>query len=133
MLLDALSQDNRGTALLWLWPLGGVCLLLSALLLAAGSGFGRFLALGATLTLAAVPVMLAGLAARVALGFVDTGPDDRLVEEFLAIGRQLTALPIRNALSLGAAGLAVALPAALLGALFDRSVRRPAPDEDPAL
>ena len=132
-LLDALSRDNHGTAVLWLWPLGGVCLLLSALLLAAGAGFGRFLALGAALMLAAVPVLLAGLAARLALGFVDAGRDDPLVEEFLAIGRQLTALPIRNALWLGAAGLAVALPAALLGALFDRSIRRTATGEEPAL
>jgi hypothetical protein len=117
----------------WLWPLGGLCLLLSALLLAAGAGFGRFLALGSALVLAAAPVLLVGLAARFALGFVDFFPDDRLVEELLAIGRRLTMLPIRNAMWLGGAGLAIALPAALLRALFDRSVRRPPPGEEPAL
>lgn len=132
-LLDGLSRDNHGTAVVWLWPLGAACLLLGALLLAAGAGFGRFLALGAALVLAAVPVLLAGLAARLAFGFVDAGPDDRLLEEFLAIGRQLAALPVRNALWLGAAGVAIALPAALLGALFNHSVRHSTPGEEPVL
>ena len=129
--LDGLSVENHETAVLWLWPLGGACLLLGALLLVAASGFGRFVAVGVALVAAAVPVLLGGLAARLALSFVDAGPDDRLVEEFLAIARGLTTLPVRNALWLAAAGVAVALPGALLAALFDRSVRRP-PSERPA-
>ena len=131
-LLNGLSSDNHDTAVVWLWPLGGACLLLGALLLALSAGFGRFLALGVALVVAAIPVLLAGLVARVALEFVDAGPDDRLAAEFVAIGRHLAGLPVRNALWLGAAGIALALPAALLGALFDRSVRRPAPGEEPA-
>lgn len=135
-LLDGLSSDNHGAAVVWLWPLGAVCLALAAALLALGRDFGRFVALGVVLVVAAAPVLLAGVAARLALGFVDgstaTGtalpPGDVVVDEFTAIGRQLAGLPIRNALWLAAAGVAIALPAALLGALFDRSVRRPAPE-----
>ena len=128
-LLNGLSSDNHDTAVVWLWPLGGACLLLGALLLVLAAGFGRFLALGVALMVAATPVLLAGLVARLALELVDAGPDDRLAAEFVAIGRQLAALAVRNALWLGAAGIALAVPAALLGALFDRSVRRPAQGE----
>ena len=128
-LLNGLSSDNHGTAVVWLWPLGGACLLLGALLLSLAGGLGRFIALGAALTAAAVPVLLAALAARLALGFVDAG--EPLVEEFVSIGRQLAALPLRNALWVAAAGVAVALPAAVLNAFFERSVRRPAPHDTP--
>ena len=136
-LLDGLSSDNHGAAVVWLWPVGVVCLALAAALLALGRDFGRFVALGVVLVAAAAPVLLAGVAARFALGFVDGSeatvtalpPGDAVIDEFTAMGRQLAGLPIRNALWLAAAGVAIALPAALLGALFDRSVRRPASGE----
>ena len=128
-LLNGLSSDNHGAAVVWLWPLGVACLLLGAALLTLARGLGRFVALGVVLTAAAVPVLLAALAARLALTFVDGG--EPLVEEFVAIGDQLVALPLRNALWVAAAGVAVALPAAVLNALFDRSVRRPAASEPP--
>ena len=125
-LLDNLSSDNHGTAVVLLWPLGALCLLLAALLLALTRGFGRFVALGVALFAAAVAVLLGGLAVRLALGLVDADPTDVLVEEFLSIGRDLAWLPVRNALWLAAAGVAVALPAALINAQFERLPRRPA-------
>jgi hypothetical protein len=126
--LETLSSDNHGALTVWLWPVGATCLVLVALMLAAGNGFGRFFALGVTLLLASLPVLLSALALRFALS-VAAPEGDRVVEEFVAIARQLTALPLRNALWTAGAGLAIAVPAAILDAVFERSVKRP-PSED---
>lgn len=127
LVLNTLSSDNHGRVTVWLWPAGAACLVLGALLLAAGSGFGRFVALGVTLMLASLPVLLAALALRFALAVA--APDgDRVVDEFVAIARQFTALPVRNALWTAGAGLAITVPVAILDAVFEHSVKRPPSD-----
>jgi hypothetical protein len=123
-LLEALSSDNHSTASVWLWPLGAVCLALGALLLAAGSGFTRFTALGAALIVAAVPVALGSLALRLVVDVAAPGGGDVIVDEFVAIARQFTALPLRNALWTLAGGAAIVVPSLVLNAIFDRSFRR---------
>ncbi len=125
-LLEALSSDNHSTASVWLWPLGAACLVLGALLLAAGAGFGRFIALGVVLIVAAVPVALGSLALRLAVDVAAPGGGDLIVDEFVAIARQFAALPLRNALWTLGGGVAILAPSMVLNALFDRSFRRPA-------
>ncbi|MEE8421326.1 MAG: hypothetical protein V3S31_00965 [Dehalococcoidia bacterium] len=127
LVLNTLSSDNHGRVTVWLWPAGAACLVLGALLLAAGIGFGRFVAFGVTLILGSLPVLLAALALRFALAVA--APDgDRVVDEFVAIARQFTALPVRNALWTAGAGLAIAVPVAILDAVFEHSVKRPPSD-----
>lgn len=125
-LLNALSSDNHSTAAVWLWPLGAACLALGALLLAAGAGFGRFIALGIALIVAAVPVALGSLALRLVVDVAAPGGGDLIVDEFVAIARQFTALPLRNALWMLGGGVAIVVPSLVLNAVFDRSFRRPA-------
>lgn len=130
--LETLSSDNHGALTVWLWPVGATCLVLGALMLAAGSGFGRFFALGVTLLFASLPVVLGTLALRFALS-VAAPEGDEVVDEFVAIARQLTALPLRNALWTAGAGLAIAVPAAILDAVFERSVKRLPSDDRVAI
>ncbi len=126
MLLELLSSDNHSTAAVWLWPLGAASLALGALLLAAGAGFGRFIGLGVALIVAAVPVALGSLALRLVVDVAAPGGGDVIVDEFVAIARQFTALPLRNALWTLGGGVAILLPSMVLNAVFDRSFRRPA-------
>lgn len=126
MLLQSLSSDNHSTAAVWLWPLGAASLALGALLLAAGAGFGRFIGLGVALIVAAVPVALGSLALRLVVDVAAPGGGDVIVDEFVAIARQFTALPLRNALWTLGGGVAILLPSMVLNAVFDRSFRRPA-------
>jgi hypothetical protein len=123
-LLESLSSDNHSTASVWLWPLGAACLALGALLLAAGSGFTRFTALGVALIVAAVPVALGSLALRLIVDVAAPGGGDVIVDEFVAIARQFTALPLRNALWTLGGGIAIVVPSLVLNAVFDRSFRR---------
>ena len=123
-LLEALSSDNHSTASVWLWPLGAACLALGALLLAAGSGFARFTALGMALITAAVPVAIGSLALRLVVDVAAPGGGDPIVDEFVAIARQFTALPLRNALWTLGGGAAIVVPSLVLNAVFDRSFRR---------
>lgn len=126
-LINVLSSSRHEDATLLVWPAGIATLALAVVLFALGRGFGRFFAVGAAIALAALPVLLLGLAIRAALTLFDLGPAGALGEEYRAIVQQLAWLPMRNALIAGSAGLAVAVPAAVLGALFARSTRRPAP------
>ena len=125
-MLDWLTSGRHSTAVVLLWPLGLVALALGGLVVWTARGFGRFIAPGLALVAAAVPLLAGVLAMRLALGFVADGPDDELFDEFVTLARELTRLPLHNALWAAGAGLAVVLPAALLDALFARSVRRPA-------
>lgn len=122
-LLDGLSRDNHEIAVMWLWPLGGACIVLGILLLAAGTQFVRFLALGLTMILASIPVLAVGIGARIALGSLEISPEDQFLNEFLTIGHQLATLPIRNSMWLGGAGVAIMLPSVFLRAVFERKTQ----------
>ena len=121
-LLDGLTADRHEGCAGFVRPFGLLCVLLGAALLVLGVGYGRFVRLGLVLVAAAVVVVVPAVALRVGLGFV--GDDDIVGEEARAIAQSLASGPVRNALLLGAAGLAVALPAALLDHLFEGSERR---------
>ena len=125
-MLDWLTSGRHSTAVVLLWPLGLAALVLGGLVVWTARGFGRFIAPGLALVAAAVPLLAGVLAMRLALSFVAGGPDDELFDAFVTLARELTRLPLHNALWTAGAGLAVVLPAALLDALFARSVRRPA-------
>ena len=122
--LNELSSDNHQQAVVALWLLGAACVALGGLLFAAGAGTGRVTAPGFAMTVAGVAALAGALIARLALGFVDADPGDRLVEEFTAIARDFSMLPIRNALWTAAAGVGLVLAARLIDAL---AARRSAP------
>ncbi len=124
-LLNLLSSDNHSAASFWLWPLGATALALGALLLATGSGFGRLIALGVAMVVGAAPVLIGGYALRLGLTMLAPDSGDPVVDEFVAIARQLTSLPIRNAMWTAGAGLAIVVPVAIVNAMFENSVRRP--------
>ncbi len=121
-LIDGLTEDRYDRWAGFVRPLGLLSVLLGAAVLVLGVGFGRFVRLGTVLVLAAVVVAVPAIALRVGLGFV--GDDDFLGDEARAIAQSLARGPVRNALWLAGAGVAIALPAALLDRLFEGSERR---------
>ena len=128
-LIDGLTADRHDRWAGLVRPLGLLSALLGAAVLVLGVGFGRFVRLGAVLAVAAALVLVPAVALREGLGFV--GDDDIVGDEALAIAQSLASGPVRNALWLAAAGVAIALPAALLDRLFEASERR-APSPSPA-
>jgi len=123
--LDGLTAENHDRWSGWQTTLVVLAALLGAAVLALPRGFGGVLGLGAALIAAGLAVAGAALGLRVALSLA--GGEGPLLDEYLRISRELTRIPLRNGLALAGAGVALALPAALLRALFERSVTRDAP------
>jgi hypothetical protein len=124
-LLDGLTVKSHDRWLGWRTPLVALAALLGAAVLALPRGFGGVLGLGAALLAAGLLLAGAAVGLRVALSLA--GGEGPLLDEYLRISRELTRIPLRNGLVLAAAGVALALPAALLRALFERSVTRESP------
>ena len=124
-LLDGLTAENHDRWSGWRTALVALAALLGAAVLALPRGFGGVLGLGAALLAAGLVVAGAALGLRVALSLA--GGEGPLLDEYLRISRELTSIPLRNGLVLAASGVALALPAALLRALFERSVTRESP------
>ncbi len=123
--MELLSATNHERAGLVLWPAGIAALVAAAGLLALGRGPGRLIALGVALTAAGVMVLL--FAGLIKVVVVVAGSDgSTLAEAFAAMARTLTWLPARNALLLGAGGLAIVVPALVARVILDRSVRETA-------
>ena len=121
-LIDGLTADRHDRWAGFVRPLGLLSVLLGAAVLVLGVGYGRFVRFGLVLVAAAVVVVVPAVALRVGLGVV--GDDDIVGDEARAIAQSLASGPVRNALWLAAAGVAIALPAALLDHLFEGSERR---------
>jgi len=116
-LIAALSSSNHRALGALVWPLGAVALVLGAAAVALGRGFARFVALGGAL------LVTAALAAAVALALrwtAETLGDDGsvLAAELTAVVAEVAWTPARHARWLAAAGLAIAIPALLLAAVF---------------
>jgi hypothetical protein len=123
-LVDGLTAARHDRWAEFVRPLGLLSVLLGAVVLVLGAGFGRLARLGLLLVAAAVLVLGPAIALRVGLSFV--GDDDVVGREARAIAQSLARGPVRNALWLAAAGLAIALPAAFLDRLTERVERRAA-------
>ena len=107
-----------------LWLFGAASIALAAALFYSARGFGRLIAPALALVAGALPVLAGAFALRLLLSMFEGGAGEPLLNEYVALARELTALPLRNALWLAAAGLALALPALLAQTMFDQSVRR---------
>ncbi len=119
-LLDSLTADNHDRWSRWRTALLVLATLLAAVVVVLPRGFGGVLGLGAALLAAGIVVAGGAIVLRIALSLA--GGEGPLLDEYLRISRELTRIPLRNGLVLAAAGVALALPAALLRALFERSV-----------
>lgn len=78
---------------------------LATALVGFGRGYGRLLALGVSVTLAAVPFLLLAVAARFALRLAADGLDDYVTDEFLSLAQELTWAPIRNGMIFSVGGV----------------------------
>ncbi len=124
LLLDGLTASRYESATGWLLPLGGVVLVLAAVVAVLARGFDRFVALGTALLLAGLGLAAGALLARLVLGFFGGGPEDALLDAYYGIASDLLGLPLRHGLWTTAAALAILVPALALRGLFGRSVRR---------
>ncbi len=105
--LGFLSDDTHGALRFAVWVLGGLSLVLGALVLLSTKGLGRVTALGACVLGAAVPSLAAVVAIR--WGFRSAAEDqhDYLVAQLLSLGNDAVWLPLRNCTILCLLGLAV--------------------------
>ena len=109
-------HDRMATAALVLGAVNGM-LVIAVLLL--GRGIRRFAGLGIVLVLAALPMLLGALAAWLLAGTMDSGTG--LTAQFAQLSRSLLGLPLRNALWLTGAGIALIVPVLLVDALLRQS------------
>ena len=76
--------------------LAALAALLTLGLTLASRGYGRLLALGLSIFLAATPFLVLAVAVRFAFRLAADGLDDYFASEFLELGQELTWAPIRN-------------------------------------
>ena len=110
-LLDLLASPLHEWAALLVWPLAIATLLLGGIVVASEQGTQRFARAGLQGAAGALPVLLGAVAVRLLADALAGGPDDLLLQELASITRSLAALPLRDALWLGAGGLAIAIAA----------------------
>jgi hypothetical protein len=124
--MELLSQSNHNRVDGLLQPLAILALLLAGVVLFLGQGFSRFSGLGLAMVGAAISVFLGALLLKFAIAFV--GSDGSAVaEEFSQLVDAVAWTPARNAIVLGAGGVALLVPASLLNWFFDHSFVRDAP------
>ena len=128
-LLDGLTAARHERWSGYAAPLGALSGALAAAALLLAVGLGRFVRLGGVAIAAAALVLAPAAAIWFGLGFVGGG--DAVGEEARAIARALLGGAVRNALWLGGAGLAVAVPAAILDRVFEDSPRLARPPREP--
>lgn len=116
-LLDTLTAAVHEPAALLAWVLGGLGAALAGALLTFGRA-GRLTRVAVGLVVGAIPVLVAALALRFALGAMSGGADDPMLQELIAIARTLTDVPFRDALFVLLGGFALVLPS------FARRFRR---------
>ena len=124
-LLDGLTTATHENWADWRTRLVVAAAVLGVAVAALPRGFNGVLGLGAALLGAGVLVAVGSLVLRVALSAASV--EGALLDEYLRIGRDLTLIPLRNGIVLGAAGAVLVLPAAMLRAFFERSEIRAPP------
>ena len=112
--MDLLRPTPHAVVVALTIALSAIAALLALGLVLAGRGYGRLLALGVAVSLAALLFFISAIALRFALRLAADGLDDYLAPEFLALGEELTWAPIRNGVifSVGG-GVLIALGATL--------------------
>ncbi len=113
------SMHDRITTTAWVLSAVNGVLIVAVLLL--GRGIRRFAGLGMVLVIAAAPMLLGALISWLVLGTMDSGAG--LTAQFAQLSRSLLSLPLRNALWLTGAGIALIVPVLVVDALLRRSRR----------
>ncbi|MSQ29982.1 MAG: hypothetical protein EXR68_05805 [Dehalococcoidia bacterium] len=109
-LIDGVTSAVHERVAMAACALGALGVVLTAVLLVMGRGFGRLSRIGIALSLGALPVLGTGLVLRFALGALAARAGDPMLDEFIAVARALTAVPLRDALWLLVGGLALVAP-----------------------
>lgn len=120
--LDSIGESMHDRATKAAWVLGGLSALLLAILIALGRGVRRFAGVGIVLVLVAAPTILGVLGSWFLVSRLDTGSG--VSAQFAEIMRSLLRLPMRNAVTLLAAGVALIVPVLIVDALLRRADRR---------
>lgn len=120
--LDSIGQSMHDRTTKAAWVLGAISALLLAAVVALGRGVRRFAGLGIVLVLVAAPTLIGVLLASFLVGRFDT--DSGLTSQFADIIRSLLRLPLRNAVALLAAGVALIVPVLAVDWLLRRADRR---------
>jgi hypothetical protein len=95
---------------------GLLCITLAALF----RGFARLVSVGAVVLVASFPLLAAGATVRLYVHFVSGSQTEYLQREFLAIGRGLAWIPIRDGLAVAALGALAVVIGAACAAWADR-------------
>ena len=114
--LGFLSDDIHSALGITIWVLGGLSLVMGALVLLSTKGLGRITALGACLMGAAVPSLVVAVGVRWGFRSSAEDQDDYFLAQLLNLGNDVARLPLRNytilcllALGLVMLGLALVL------------------------
>jgi hypothetical protein len=119
--MNTLSESNHSLASTLLLPLAAAAGLALVAMVVLGSPFGRFQTTGFALLLAATPAIIVGVLGIGLLTFIGTD-SSALATETHEIASEVVRIPFRNGLTVFVAGLAIAIPARIAGAVFARSV-----------
>ncbi len=128
-IVNTLSADRHAQASRAAELLGYGALALIAATVLVGRGVQRFVAVGGALVAAAGLVALGGLLAMAAVAFLTPG-NSALADEFTSMANELARMPLRAALYLGAGGILILLPAAIVGYVLSRLGRTRALDDE---
>jgi hypothetical protein len=104
--LGMLEDDTYDSLRLVVGGLAGLALLLAIALVLLTRGYGRLAALGAAVSLGALPFLVLAVTARFVLRLASEGEGDYLVVQLLELGKDMAWLPIRNGIAFSGLGLA---------------------------
>jgi hypothetical protein len=120
--LNNIGESMHGRATQAAWILGAISALLLAAVIALGRGVRRFAGAGIVLVLVAAPTLIGVSVASFIVGQMDTGSG--VTSQFADIARSLLRLPLRNAVTLLAAGVALIVPVLLVDWVLRRTDQR---------
>lgn len=123
--MDLLRQDPHRIFTVITIILSAIAALFTAALVSATRGFGRLAAVGFSVSIAAVAVLIPAIALRFAFDVAANGADDYLAREFLLLGRELTWASIRDSAIFAGAGLLALAAGATLALWSSRHAPQP--------
>ncbi len=117
--LDSVGASMHDRMEIIVLVLGVANAVLLGIVLLLGRGIRRFAGVGLVLILAALPMLIGGLILWFGLGTMTSGTG--LTADFATITRSLVGLPLRNALVVAGAGLALLVPVLIVDRLVKRA------------
>jgi len=107
--LGFLSDNNHSALRIAIWVVGGLAVVMAALVLLSTKGLGRVTALGACLLGAAVPSLVVAVGIRWGFRSAAEDQNDYLLAQLLSLGNDAAWLPLRNYTILCLLGLGVVI------------------------